>query len=290
MSSEEAKEYVLPPEVLEETIRASEELWKPVRKVKFRIYKYNPRKDYAPHWEEHELEVSRGMTVLDALLVIKGEMDHSLGVRYSCRMGLCGSCAMMINGKQMLACQTRVLEAAGDGDVVELRPLDNFPVERDLAADFTSFFEKHKAVKPWIIRNDEVELNNPTGPYKQTVDEYARYYQFTDCIKCGACLSACPTAATDYEYLGPQALAQAYRYMVDTRDDGLDVRIPIVDSEHGCWRCHFAASCSDVCPRGVDPAQGIQLLKKLLIKRKFGFKPHKPAEALPAKVKAERKE
>ncbi|MDK2372962.1 MAG: succinate dehydrogenase iron-sulfur subunit [Candidatus Korarchaeota archaeon] len=290
MASEEAKEYVLPPEVLEETMKASEELWKPVRKIKFRIYKYNPRKDYAPYWEEHELEVSRGMTVLDALLIIKGEADHSLGLRYSCRMGLCGSCAMMINGKQMLACQTRVLEAAGSGDVVELRPLDNFPVERDLAADFTSFFEKHRAVKPWIIRNDDVELNNPTGPYKQTVDEYARYYQFTDCIKCGACLSACPTAATDYEYLGPQALAQAYRYIVDTRDDGLDVRIPVVDTEHGCWRCHFAASCSDVCPRGVDPAQGIQLLKKLLIKRKFGFKPHKPAEALPAKVKAEKKE
>ncbi len=284
----EAKEYVLPPEVLEETVKASEELWKPIKKVKFRIYKYNPRKDYAPHWEEYELEVSKGMTVLDALLIIKGEMDHSLGVRYSCRMGLCGSCAMMINGKQMLACQTRVIEAAGDGDVVELRPLDNFPVERDLAADFTGFFEKHKAVKPWIIRDDDVELNNPTGPYKQMVNEYARYYQFTDCIKCGACLSACPTAATDYEYLGPQALAQAYRYMVDTRDAGLEERIPIVDSEHGCWRCHFAASCSDVCPRGVDPAQGIQLLKSLLIRKKFGFKPHTPAEALPAKVKAKK--
>lgn len=283
----EAALYAIPPEILEKTIKASEEIWKPVKKVKLRIYRYNPRKDYAPHWKEYELEVSEGTTVLDALLMIKERVDSSLGVRYSCRMGLCGSCAMMINGKQMLACQTRVLEAVGDGDVIELRPLDNFPVEKDLAADFTQFFEKHKEVKPWIIR-DDLELNNPTGPYKQTVEEYAEYYQFTDCIKCGACLSACPTAATDYEYLGPQALSQAYRYIADSRDDGFYARAVIVDTDHGCWRCHFAASCSDVCPRGVDPAQGIQLLKKLLIMGKFGRKPHKPAEALPAKVKAEK--
>ncbi len=286
----EAKEFVLPPEVIEETIKASKELWKPIGKVKFRIYRYNPKEDYAPHWEEYDVEVSKGTTVLDALLFIKGEIDSTVSFRYSCRMGLCGSCAMMINGKQMLACQTRVVDVVGEKGVVELRPLDNFPVERDLAADFTKFFEKHKAVKPYIIRRDEIELNYPTGPYKQPPDEYAKFYQFTDCIKCGACLSACPTAATDYEYLGPQALAQAYRYSIDNRDEGFNERLAVIDTAHGCWRCHFAASCSDVCPRGVDPAQGIQLLKGLIVKKKLGYKMHRPAEALPAKVKPKEKE
>ncbi|MCS7102529.1 MAG: 4Fe-4S dicluster domain-containing protein, partial [Candidatus Korarchaeum sp.] len=140
------------------------------------------------------------------------------------------------------------------------------------------------AVKPWIIRKDVEELENPTGEYKQTIEEYARYYQFTDCLKCGACYSACPTAATDHEYLGPQALSQAYRYAIDNRDDGLNERLATVDSDHGCWRCHFATSCSDVCPKYVDPGQGIQLLKKLIVKRKFGFKPHEPAEVLPSKI------
>ncbi len=264
--------------------QSSIDLWKPVKVVKLKIYRYNPKKDFSPKWKEYEIEVSRGTTILDALIRIKEEVDPSLSFRYSCGQALCGSCAMMVNGRQMLVCRTRVLEAAHNRDFVELRPLDNFPVIRDLAGDFTSFFEKHRAIKPWIIRRDFEELDNPTGEYKQTIEEYARYYQFTDCLKCGACYSACPTVATDHEYLGPQALAQAYRYMVDSRDDGLDERIAILDSDHGCWRCHFAASCSDVCPKYVDPAQGIQLLKKLIVRRKFGLKPHRPSDALPSKI------
>lgn len=264
--------------------QSSIDLWKPVKVVKLRVYKYNPKKDFFPEWKEYEIEVSRGTTILDALLRIKEEIDPSLSFRYSCGQALCGSCAMMVNGRQMLVCRTRVLEVAHNRDFIELRPLDNFSVIRDLVGDFTPFFEKHRAVKPWIIRKDVEELENPTGEYRQTIEEYARYYQFTDCLKCGACYSACPTVATDHEYLGPQALAQAYRYMVDSRDDGLDERIAIVDSDHGCWRCHFATSCSDVCPKYVDPGQGIQLLKRLIVRRKFGFRPHKPAEVLPSKI------
>ncbi len=280
MSDQEV--YKIDPHLLEAAKKAAEELWKPVKKVKFRVYRYNPKQDYAPHWDEYEVEVSKGMTVLDALLYIKGELDQTLSMRYSCRMGLCGSCAMMINGRPALACQTRVMEL--DSDVIEVRPLDNFPVERDLAADFTSFFEKHKKIKPWIIRKDVEELENPTGQYLQSPDEYHKYSQFVDCIKCGACYAACPVTATDTEYLGPQALAQAYRYMVDTRDEGFKERVVVVDTAHGCWRCHFAAACSDVCPRAVDPAQGIQLLKGLILKTSFGGKPHKPAELAPASL------
>jgi len=233
-----------------------------VRKIKFKVFRFNPAVDSSPTWKIYEIEADRSLTVLDALLKIKEEQDPSLSVRYSCRQAICGSCGMMINGKQRLACFTRVLELNSNTVVVE--PLNNYPIIRDLVTDFSDLFKKEKAIKPYIIRDDVEEMLNPTGMYLQKPEELLEYIQFADCIECGLCSSACPTYSTDSLFLTPMILNKAYRFSVDSRDAGLAFRLPALDSEHGCWRCHFAAACSSVCPKGIDPAKSIQLLKRLI--------------------------
>lgn len=232
------------------------------RKIKFKVFRFNPALDPLPTWKIYEVEVDRSLTVLDALLKIKEEQDPSLSVRYSCRQAICGSCGMMINGKQRLACFTRVLEL--NSNLVVVEPLNNYPIIRDLVTDFSDLFMKEKMVKPYIIRDDVEEMLNPTGMYLQKPEELLEYSQFADCIECGLCSSACPTYSTDSLFLTPMILNKAYRFSADSRDGGLAYRLPVLDSEHGCWRCHFAAACSSVCPKGIDPAKSIQLLKRLV--------------------------
>jgi len=146
------------------------------REVIFRVFRYNPREEFSPRWEEYVVEVDRGMTVLDALLKIKEEQDSSLVVRYSCRQAVCGSCGMMINGKQRLACFTRVLEL--NSDIVEVAPLKNYRVIRDLVTDFTPLFEKEHLISPYIIRSEVKEMRDPTGMYLQSPEELMHYLQF----------------------------------------------------------------------------------------------------------------
>jgi len=260
------------------------------RTTTFRLFRFDPDKGLATSITEYTLSVPRGMTVLDALIRIKEEQDNTLSFRCSCRMGVCGSCGMFVNGLPMLTCQTQVVEL--ESDTIEIRPLPNYDTLRDLAADLTPLFEKHKSILPWIIRKDAGELDDPKGEYLQSNDNLDWIYQFTYCLKCGLCLSACPTAASDAEFTGPQALAQAYRYMMDARDEGFDRRMEIIDAAHGCWRCHFATSCSQVCPKGVDPALAIQLLKREIVLRRLRLAKAGPAaEILTGPVKdAKRKE
>lgn len=232
-----------------------------VKRVKIRVFRYNPAHDADARYDEFEVEAERWTTVLDALLYIKAHKDHSIALRYSCRMASCGSCGMLINGIPRLACYTKVYELGSD--VVTCRPLPNFPIIRDLAADFAAFFAKHKSMKPYII--NEAAENIDGREFIQKPDEVEKYLQFSYCIKCGLCYAACPTVATDRRFPGPQALAQMYRYLIDSRDKATDERLRIVDDRHGVWRCHFAGSCSMVCPKGVDPALGIQLLRAYLL-------------------------
>jgi succinate dehydrogenase / fumarate reductase iron-sulfur subunit len=237
----------------------------------FKILRYDPERDDRPFYKSYQIILERGMTVLDGLMRIKETQDSTLSYRKSCRMGICGSCAMYVNGLPVLTCQTQIAEL--DSNVITVKPLPNYPIIRDLVPDLDSLFKKHQDIKPYIIREDLEETNNPTGEFSQTPEELERYIQFSYCIKCGACLAACPTCATDEEYIGPQALAQAYRYIVDTRDGGFKQRKKAVDVPHGVWRCHFPGACSEACPKGVDPAFALQLLKRKLI---FG-KQKKPA-------------
>jgi succinate dehydrogenase / fumarate reductase iron-sulfur subunit len=169
---------------------------------------------------------------------------------------------MKINGKPALACYTKISEL--NSDTITVEPMNNYPVIRDLAVDFTQMFLNHKKIKPYVI-NDDSEIKSDTKEFLQTPKDVEEYLQFSYCIKCGLCNSACPTMATDSSFLGPQALTQAYRYVADNRDNGKKDRLKIIDNSHGVWRCHFAGSCSHVCPKGVDPAMGIQLLRGYML-------------------------
>ena len=227
-----------------------------------RIARYNPEKDSEKQFMEFSVPVEKWTPVLETILNVKQHQDHSVGVRYSCRQATCGSCGMIINGKPRLACFTKVSEL--DSDVVTVEPMNNFPIIRDLAVKFERLFDTHHKIKPYLDR-DDTELESDAKEFLQSPEELEQYIQFANCIKCGLCNSACPTMATDSSFVGPQALAQAYRYVADSRDKGKDSRLKIIDESHGIWRCHFAGSCSQVCPKGVDPAMGIQLLRGYML-------------------------
>ena len=232
------------------------------KSITLRISRYNPKHDDSSIFMEFTVPYEKWTTVLDAILEVKKHFDHSVAVRYSCRQASCGSCGMMINGKPRLACFTKISEL--NSDVITVEPMKNFPIIRDLAVKFERLFDSHHKIKPYLIQ-DDTELESDAKEFLQSPKEVEQYIQFANCIKCGLCNSACPTMATDSSFVGPQALAQAYRYVADSRDKGKDSRLKIIDESHGIWRCHFAGSCSQVCPKGVDPAMGIQLLRGYLL-------------------------
>ncbi len=243
----------------------------PPKRVTIRVKRYDPEKG-REWWEDYEIETYRGMTVLDALLKIKEEVDHTIVLRYSCRMGVCGSCGMIINGMPRLACQTQIAEVASEANpVVTVEPLKNHPVIRDLLTDFTAFFEKHRRVKPYLIRKDPEERERGDLEYRMTPEELEEIYEYTLCISCGLCYSACPVVASDERFLGPQALAYAWRYVADPRDEAWKERLEALDTDEGPFSCHYAASCSAVCPKMVDPGAAIQRLRSALLKYKMGL-------------------
>jgi succinate dehydrogenase / fumarate reductase iron-sulfur subunit len=245
------------------------------RPITFRLQRYNPEQGAGPRWETRQLLVAEGMTVLEALHALKHEQDPTLTWRSSCRMGICGSCGMYVNGLPRLACQTQVLHL--EAGTVEIAPLPNYPNVKDLVPDLGPLFEKHAAVKPYLITAGGSESAQPAGEYLQTPEEREYYGQFSICIKCGLCMAACPTMATDPAFLGPQPLAQAYRYTVDCRDAGLARRLEALDAVHGPFQCHLAGACTEACPKGVDPALAIQLLKRTLSLEALGLRRRRPA-------------
>ncbi|MGO9178296.1 MAG: succinate dehydrogenase/fumarate reductase iron-sulfur subunit [Candidatus Limnocylindrales bacterium] len=230
--------------------------------VTFHICRYDPVTDREPRWEDHRIEATPGMTVLDGLWQVK-EIAPTLAWRSSCRMGVCGSCGMLVNGRPRLACNTQIFELATD--VVAVAPLPNFSILKDLVPDLVPMFEAHRELMPYLLREDTAEQDNPTREYRQTPAELEAYLQFSYCIKCVCCMAACPTVATDARYAGPMPLTQAQRYNCDSRDAGFRTRREILSGAGGPWRCHYAGECSQVCPKGVDPAKAIQLMKRDLV-------------------------
>lgn len=239
------------------------ETTKPAQQIRFHVTRYNPATDRAPYLKAYTVPVREGMTVLDGLHYIKDHLDPTLAWRYSCRMGICGSCGMLLNGRAGLACNTQILHIA-DSDL-SVAPLPNFEIIRDLVPNLWTMFEKHRLVTPYISRADEAEVNDPTGEFFQSPEQLDNYLQFTYCIKCGCCMAACPTLATDIGYLGPMPLTAAQRYNADTRDEGRRERGAVTGGSTGVFRCHYAGECSRVCPKGVDPARALQLLKRRLV-------------------------
>jgi len=256
------------------------------KQVTFKVQRYDPEQGSALHFQEFTVPSRRGMTVLDGLLYIKENLESTLAFRTSCRMGICGSCGMLINNYPHLACHTQIEEF--NSNTLTVKPLPNQPIIKDLVVDLIPMFNVHKSIKPYIIRQDTEETENPTAEFGQLPQELNAFLQFTYCIKCGICVSACPTSASDKLFLGPQALAQCYRYCADTRDDGQQERFPVVDTDHGVWHCHLAGACSEACPKGLDPALAIQLLKRRLASQALGLGKKPPPSSLaspPAETK-----
>ena len=233
------------------------------RTIRFHVSRFHPENERGPYVQSYDVPVHEGMTVLDGLHSIKDNLDSTLVWRSSCRMGVCGSCGMLLNGRPGLACTTQILKIATTS--LTVAPLPNFAIIRDLVPDLSSMFDKHHLVSPYIIRADEAEIQDPSGEFYQSAEELEHYLQFTYCIKCGCCMAACPTLATDARYLGPMPLTAAERYNADTRDGGQQERAQVTGSSRGAIRCHYAGECSRVCPKGVDPARAVQLLKRRLV-------------------------
>ncbi len=225
--------------------------------ITLQIRRYRPEEEEEPVWESFEVPRHDEWMVLDGLNYIKDNLDGSLSYRWACRMGVCGSCGMLVNGESVLTCET-YLSRLGRGPV-RVEPLRGFPVIRDLVGDIQDFINKLQSVKPWIIRKEEKPLSE--GEYLQTPEELAEYKQYSMCINCMLCYSACPIYALEPNFIGPAAIALALRYNLDSRDQGSEERGDVLSQHEGIWSCTLVGECSVVCPTNVDPAGAIQRYK-----------------------------
>jgi fumarate reductase iron-sulfur subunit len=226
-------------------------------RITMQVTRYRPEEESAATVQEYEVPCPKDWVVLDGLNYIKDRVDGSLSYRWSCRMGVCGSCGMTVNGEPKLTCET-FLSEYGDGPVT-VEPLKNFPIIRDLVVEIGDFMRKLVEVKPWIIRADEKPLSE--GEYLQTPDELDEYKQFSMCINCMLCYSACPIYGLEPDFIGPAAIALAQRYNLDSRDEGAAERLEVLSEHDGIWGCTFVGECTEVCPKDVDPAGAIQRYK-----------------------------
>jgi len=225
--------------------------------VTLRVARYRPERESKPTIQSYQIPLRRGWTVLDGLNHIKDQLDETLSYRSSCRMGICGSCGMTINGEPMLGCAAFLADYAPKPVLVE--PMKNFPVIRDLVVDIDDVMRKLVRATPWIIRDGDQPLD--AGEYLQTPTELDAYQQYSMCINCMLCYSACPSYALDPVFLGPAAIVLAQRYNLDSRDKGGRERIDALSAPDGVWGCTAVGECTSACPRGVDPAGAIQHYK-----------------------------
>ncbi|MCV7066642.1 succinate dehydrogenase/fumarate reductase iron-sulfur subunit [Mycolicibacterium farcinogenes] len=225
-------------------------------RIVMEVARYRPETDTEPVMQSYDVPLTREWAVLDGLNYIKDRLDGTLSFRWSCRMGICGSCGMTINGDPKLACATFLVDYLPGP--VRVEPMRNFPVIRDLVVDISDFMTKLPRVKPWIINDDEPATDTE---YRQTPAELDEFKQFSMCINCMLCYSACPVYALDPDFLGPAAIALAQRYNLDSRDKGAEDRRDVLAAADGAWGCTYVGECSVACPKGVDPAGAIQRYK-----------------------------
>jgi fumarate reductase iron-sulfur subunit len=233
--------------------------------IALEVTRYCPDRESEPTSQRFEVPFREDWVVLDALNYIKDKVDGSLSYRWSCRMGVCGSCGVMVNGEPKLTCAT-FLSHYTPGPV-RVEPLRYFPVVRDLVIEMTDFMVKLQGVRPWIVREEEKPLS--AGEYLQTPAELDTYKQFSMCINCMLCYAACPVYGLDPQFIGPAAIALAQRYNMDSRDQGARQRLDILSQHEGIWGCTFVGECTQVCPKGVDPAGAIQQYKLTATKEWF---------------------
>jgi succinate dehydrogenase/fumarate reductase iron-sulfur protein len=232
-----------------------------VPEVTIRVQRSAPQPGGQPRFEEHTAEVSDKASILDALFALQRGPCPDLAFRFSCRVGMCGSCAMVVNGRERLTCSTLVKTV---GAHLRVEPLRNLPVTRDLAVDMEPFFAAYKRVRPQLVPRDDLDGK---GFYclPQSSKEWKALSPQPQCIDCGACYSACTLVTLHPRYLGPMALHRALNLIVDPRDKAHAERLRLVAGEAGAFRCHTLGNCRDVCPRGISPTHSIQRLKRLAL-------------------------
>ena len=221
------------------------------RTIAIECLRFNPETDAEPHFRTYEVPFTDEMSVLEGLQYIKDHLDGSLTFRWSCRMAICGSCGSMLNGIPTLSCET-FLRDYFPGPL-RIEPLNHFPIVRDLAIDQSDFLRKLESVRPYIINPDVPS----EGTFVQKPEQMDPYYQYSQCINCLLCYAACPQYGLNEKFTGPAALALLHRYNADSRDQGKAERMEIVNAEDGVWGCTLVGYCSEVCPKGVDPARAV---------------------------------
>ena len=229
----------------------------------FNVYRWSPDKGENPSIDHYEVDVDAcGPMVLDAILYIKDELDPSLAFRRSCREGICGSCAMNIDGTNTLACTKSIDEIEGD---VNIYPLPHQEVVRDLVSDLTQFYANYAAVEPWL----QTQEPEPDGKERlQSKEDREKLDGLYECILCACCSTSCPSYWWNSEkYLGPAALLQSYRWIADSRDDAAEQRLKALDDSYKLYRCHTILNCTVTCPKGLNPGEAIGKIKRALAKQ-----------------------
>jgi succinate dehydrogenase / fumarate reductase, iron-sulfur subunit len=226
------------------------------------IYRWNPESSKNPHVDTFDIPKDEcGSMILDVLLKIKDNFDSSLTFRRSCREGVCGSCAMNVNGKNTLACTKSLADY--EGKTIKIYPLPHMNVVKDLVVDMTHFYEQYASIKPWLENS-----TNPMRERLQSESQRAALNDIYDCVLCACCSTSCPSYWWNSDrYLGPAVLLQAYRFIVDSRDENTEERLDALDESFKLYRCHTIMNCVDTCPKGLNPAKAIAEIKKQLVQR-----------------------
>jgi len=228
-----------------------------------RIRRYDPETRTEPEWVDYTVSVHATDRLLDALHSIKWEQDGSLTFRRSCAHGVCGSDAMRINGKNRLACKT-LLKDLNPSKPITVEPIKGLAVEKDLVVDMEPFMASYREVMPFLITKG----NEPSRERIQSQEQRDRFDDTTKCILCAACTSSCPVFWADGQYFGPAAIVNAHRFIFDSRDDGADQRLEVLNDKEGVWRCRTTFNCTEACPRGIEVTKAIQEVKRALLTRK----------------------
>jgi len=231
--------------------------------VTLRIQRFNPDVDKKPYLQEFQVQLAPGMTLLDALHKIKTEQDGSVTYRRSCRHAICGSCAMNVNGRNLLVCKTPLKNEIDRRGRVTVRPLSYLPIIKDLVVDRSSFWEQYLRVKPWLIPLEDT----PEKEFRISPEEVHALHNAETCIMCGACYSSCQVIALTKRYVGPHALLKAFLRVLDPRDSAPGERLADLSGDDGVYRCHTIFNCIDACPKNLNPTQAIETLRKLAQKR-----------------------
>lgn len=227
-----------------------------MEKVTLKVFRYNPEVDQKFHYETYAFDAEETDRILDLLEHVKGYIDGTLSFRRSCAHGVCGSDAMRINGKNMLACKTLVRDV---GTTISVEPILGLKVMKDLIVDMEPFFDNYKKMLPWLINDSPLP---PDGRERlQSPEQRARFDDTTKCIMCAACTTSCPSFWASEEYYGPAALVAAHRFIYDSRDEGAAERMEIITETSGLARCHTIYNCTNACPRDIQITKAIGELK-----------------------------